>query len=103
MITIENDAVLEKFVKRQKKKPQPRHVQAEGGRTTYLSQGDFGPLNGSKLVPQLSDFHLSFPGPTDGKGLLTPIQSHQCRAPEVILGCPWSYSVDIWNLGLLVS
>ena len=25
------------------------------------------------------------------------------RAPEVILGAEWTYKVDIWNLGLVVS
>ncbi|KAI1124039.1 kinase domain protein [Nemania abortiva] len=102
MITIENDAVFESFVKQQRKSPQPRHIRAEDGRTTYLSQNDFGPLKGSKLLPQLSDFNLAFPGLADGNCHLAPIQSHRFRAPEVLLGCPWSYSVDIWNLGLLI-
>lgn len=32
-----------------------------------------------------------------------PIQSEPFRAPEVILGTKWNRSVDIWNLGCLVS
>lgn len=31
------------------------------------------------------------------------IQPLEYRAPEVILQAPYSYSVDIWNAGLLVS
>ena len=31
------------------------------------------------------------------------IQPLSLRAPEVILGCEWDTSVDIWNLGCLVS
>lgn len=103
MVTLENDAVLRKFVRRQRKSAQPRHIRTEDGRETYLSQGDFGPLQGSRLLPQLADFNLAFPGLADGHFHLSAIQSHRFRAPEVILGCPWSYSVDIWNLGLLVS
>lgn len=103
MVTIENDAVLTNFVKHQKKNSQPKHIRAEDGRETYLSQGDFGPLQGSRLLPKLADFNLAFPGLAGGNGHLAAIQSHRFRAPEVILGCPWSYSVDIWNLGLLVS
>ncbi|KAJ8124645.1 hypothetical protein O1611_g8996 [Lasiodiplodia mahajangana] len=102
MMTIENDDVLESFVKHQRKNPQIRHSRIEDGWTTYLSQGDFGPLKGSQLLPQLSDFNLAFPGPPDGTGHISAAQPHRFRAPEVLLGCPWSYSVDIWNLGLLM-
>ncbi|GAB0144777.1 hypothetical protein EsHS_00005234 [Epichloe bromicola] len=102
MVTLENDAVLKFFVKRQKKSAQSRHIRTEDGRETYLSQGDFGPLQGSRLLPQLADFNLAFPGLANGHFHLAAIQSHRFRAPEVILGCPWSYSVDIWNLGLLM-
>ncbi|KAK9437382.1 protein kinase domain protein [Metarhizium brunneum] len=38
----------------------------------------------------------------NGNDHLSAIQSHRFRAPEVILGCPWSYSVQIWNLGFLM-
>ena len=31
------------------------------------------------------------------------IQPYIYRAPEIILGIPWTYSVDIWNVGVLVS
>ncbi|UNI23793.1 hypothetical protein JDV02_009591 [Purpureocillium takamizusanense] len=102
MVTIESDAVLADFVKLQKKNHQPAHVRIEDGRITYLSQADFGPLQGPRLLPKLADFNLAFPGLAGDKGHLSPIQSHRFRAPEVILGCPWSYSADIWNLGLLM-
>jgi serine/threonine protein kinase len=31
------------------------------------------------------------------------IQPFQYRAPEVIMDMPWSYKVDIWNVGVMVS
>lgn len=102
MMTIEDDAVLADFVKHYKTNPQLRHVRPEDGRVTYLSEDDFGPLRGNMLFPKLADFNLSVPRLPSDKGHLSPIQSHRYRAPEVLLGCPWSYSVDIWNLGLLV-
>ncbi|KAJ2977856.1 hypothetical protein NUW58_g7680 [Xylaria curta] len=102
MVTLENETILEDFVRSQKKNPQPRHVRTEDGRTTYLSLNNFGPLQGPKLLPKLADFNLAFPGLVTGRGHLSAIQSHRFRAPEVILGCPWSFSVDIWNLGLLM-
>jgi hypothetical protein len=95
MVTLETDAVLADFVKFQRRNAQPMHVRAEDGRVTYLSQGDFGPLRGSRLLPELADFHLAFPGLDGDLGHLSAIQSHRFRAPEVFLGSGWSYSVDI--------
>lgn len=103
MVTLEDDGVLADFVSYQKKNPQPKHVRKEDGRETYLSQRDFGRLRGSRLLPRLSDFDQCFPGLKDTVNHLSPIQSHCYRAPEVLLGCGWSYGVDIWNTGLLVS
>lgn len=102
MMTFEDDAVLTDFVNYWKANPHPRHVQNDG-RIVYLSQDDFGPVRSPKMWPVLSDFNLSFPEVDGGYGHISAIQSHCFRAPEVLLGCPWSYSVDIWNLGLLVS
>lgn len=31
------------------------------------------------------------------------IQPVALRAPEVIIGCGWDHSADIWNLGCLVG
>lgn len=30
------------------------------------------------------------------------VQPKIYRAPEVILGVPWTFSVDIWNVGCMV-
>ncbi|KAF4948915.1 hypothetical protein FGADI_9199 [Fusarium gaditjirri] len=102
LVTIENDSVLAGFVKNCTANPQPRHVRADDGRVIYLSQDDFGPLRGNMVLPALADFNQSFPGLEGNKGHLSPIQFHRYRAPEVLLGCPWSYSIDIWNFGLVM-
>lgn len=101
MITFEHDAVLKNFATRQKDSLQPRRTRPGDGRAIYLSQSDFGPLQGRRLLPKLADFNLCFPG-VENQEHLSAIQAHRYHAPEVLLGCPWSYSVDIWNLGLLV-
>lgn len=101
MVKIENDSVLSDFVSAQERSPHRRHINT-GGRITYVSQNDFGPLRGSLPMPELGDFNLAFPGPPEGIGHLSPIQSHRYRAPEVLLGIAWTSSADIWNLGLLV-
>ncbi|TQV94686.1 protein kinase domain-containing protein [Cordyceps javanica] len=101
MITFEDDAVLKSFVKVQKTSPQQSYTCPPDDRRVYVSSNDFGPLQGGSLLPLLGDFNLCFPGLADG-GHLSAIQSHRYRAPEVLLGCPWTYSVDIWNMGLLM-
>lgn len=70
------------------KSPQPKHIRIQDGRETYLSQGNFGPLQGSRLLSKLADLNLAFPGLANGNGHLSAIQPHRFRAPEVILGCP---------------
>lgn len=102
MVTIEHDSVLKDLVNYYKTNSQPRHIRTEDGRTTYLSHDEFGGLRGTTILPRLSDFNLCFPGLPDNHGHLTPIQSHRYRAPGVFLGCPWPYSADIWNLGLMM-
>lgn len=103
MVTLEDDSVLKDLVQYYKTNSQPKHVRNEDGRVTYLSHDELGGLRGTTLLPRLADFNLCFPGLPDNRGHLSPIQSHRYRAPEVFLGCPWSYSADIWNLGLMVK
>ncbi|QLI65411.1 Dual specificity protein kinase [Metarhizium brunneum] len=101
MVTLEDDSVLKDLVQYYKTNSQPKHVRNEDGRVTYLSHDELGGLRGTTLLPRLADFNLCFPGLPDNRGHISPIQSHRYRAPEVFLGCPWSYSADIWNLGLM--
>lgn len=68
-------------------------------RTIYLSRNQFGLEAGGLGRPVITDFGLA----VDGSHLHNhPIQPDDYRAPEVIIGADWSYSVDIWNLGVLV-
>jgi serine/threonine protein kinase len=39
----------------------------------------------------------------DGTEHREDIQPNVYRAPEIILDIPWTYSVDIWNVGCMVS
>ena len=77
-------------------------------RTVYRCQNDFGPLNWRelpKMIPKIADFGLAVQLAGEhgqGKTGTHPIQPDHYRAPEVILGCEWSFSADIWNIGVLV-
>ncbi|KAJ5584222.1 uncharacterized protein N7459_004022 [Penicillium hispanicum] len=50
--------------------------------------------------PVITDFGLSVFG--DGGPHNHPIQPNSFRAPEVVIGAKWDYSVDVWNLGALI-
>ncbi|RJE21391.1 Protein kinase domain protein [Aspergillus sclerotialis] len=78
----------------------PRKVQ--DGHTVYLSHNHFGDLKSYYILPKITDFGLSHH--QDASPVLNrhPIQPDEYRAPEVILSAGWSYSADIWNLGLLM-
>lgn len=67
---------------------------------TYLSQNNFGPIRSSTLMPKFADFGSAQPG---DRLQTLPIQPDYYRAPEVLLGIGWSYTADIWNLGVMVK
>ncbi|RAL12540.1 kinase-like protein [Aspergillus homomorphus CBS 101889] len=66
-------------------------------RTIYVSQ-ELG-LPKEWGAPALCDFGSAMPG---GVEHLEDIQPNMHRAPEVILEAPWTYSVDIWNMGCMI-
>ena len=99
LINLESESVLEDFVQQQRQVPLPQHV-TDDGHITYLSQSSFGPLRDYFILPEIADLDLAQSG--KGPNRIHPIQPHRYRAPEVILGTGWSYSPDIWNLGVLV-
>ena len=99
LVDLESKSVLEVFVQQQRQIPLPRHV-TDDGHVTYLSQSGFGPLRDYFILPEIADLDLAQSG--EGSTRIHPIQPHRYRAPEVILGTGWSYSADIWNMGVLV-
>jgi len=70
----------------------------------YQSHNQFGLLRVQlgPIIPKIADFgHAQWI--TGSESQVNLIQPDYYRAPEVILGTGWSYSADIWNLGVLVS
>lgn len=66
------------------------------GRTIYMSRAM--PLSSGE--PVLSDLSEARLGDSERTDFIMP---DLYRAPEVTLGMPWSYPVDIWGLGMVVS
>lgn len=95
-LRIEEDSILKEFEAAELRTPSPRKV--DGDHVIYESRGlkrpkRFGP-------PVLCDFGEARFGE---KTYTDDIQPYVYRAPENILDIPWTYSVDIWNVGVMVS
>ena len=95
----EHPSVLQDFAQRQTENPMPRKI--KDGRSIYLSHNDFGPPKSFRILPKIADFGLAQSG-EGSEPRMHPIQPPLFHAPEVLLGTSWTYSVDIWNLGVLV-
>jgi serine/threonine protein kinase len=99
-MSFEDPCVIDEDVNTQSDHPMPRKTVSD--RNIYLSHNDFGALKSYWTLPKIADFGLAYRG-DGGKPFRHPIQPPLYHAPEVLLGIPWSYSADIWNLGVFVS
>lgn len=100
MIGFEDSSVIGDYVKAQRQNPGP-YKEGDGWRV-YQSQPDFGRFTKGTGVLKISDFGAAVFGDTT-RLHYHDIQPEQFAAPEVLLGAGWTYSADIWNLGMVVS
>lgn len=99
LVRFEEASVILEYVESQSKHPMPRKI--KDGRTIYQSHNNFGDLKSYLTLPEITDF--SHAQRVNGLELFRyKIQPAIYRAPEVLLHSGWSYSADIWNLGVLV-
>lgn len=97
LLGIEDKSIIQQFVKVEQEHPSPRkEVQ---GYTIYASRAFDSPSYKSIGEPLLCDFGSAVSGDTEHD---EDVQPNVYRAPEVCLKIPWSYSIDIWNVGCLV-
>lgn len=95
MFEIADESLFHDFTENELHNPCPR--KDLNGRTIYVSQQLGVPRQIG--APVLCDFGSAMPGNIEH---LEDIQPDIYRAPEVILEVPWTYSVDIWNVGCMV-
>ncbi|KAG8412175.1 hypothetical protein J3458_014367 [Metarhizium acridum] len=99
MLPFEDPAVLKDYVREQEANPAP--FEERRGRPVYESRPDFGRLRRGVGFVKLTDFGLAVRGDVSTM-YYHDIQPLEYTAPEVMLQAGWSYSADIWNLGLVV-
>ncbi|KAI9803816.1 MAG: hypothetical protein M1825_001696 [Sarcosagium campestre] len=93
LLGIHDDSVLGKFEQNEMENPCPRKELDD--RTIYLSR----PMPLSKGEPSITDLSEARFGDCKHTDRIMP---SVYRAPEVILGLPWSYPVDIWGFGMVL-
>lgn len=91
-----DDGILEAFVKAELETPSPRKF--VGGTAVYRSRQFELPTEFGGAV--LSDFGAAVRGDQKRNH---DAQPNVYRSPEVMLKAEWSYPVDIWNVGVMVS
>lgn len=97
MFGIDDDSVFTAFEEQEMLEPCPRKL-VDGGRAIYLSRELQRPKDWG--APVLCDFGSAVTGDIEHS---EDVQPDVNRAPEVILGSSWSYQIDIWNAGCMVS
>lgn len=99
LVGFEDSLVIEEYV-RQQKNSTPLYKEVDG-HPIYQSRADFGGLRKGVRTLKICDFGAAVFG-----NVSTPhchdIQPEQFCAPEVLLKTGWTYSADIWNLGMVV-
>ncbi|OAA34128.1 Protein kinase-like domain protein [Metarhizium rileyi] len=97
MIKIEDPVILERDALDEYNNPLPQKVTDE--RTIYLARNNYRELVKPTASVQITDFDLAVSGMSKHTSL---IQVESYRAPEVILDARYTYSADIWNLGVIL-
>jgi serine/threonine-protein kinase SRPK3 len=97
MVRLEHKSILEEDARDEFNNPLPQKICDD--RTIYLSRNNYGQPRLVTGIVSITDFGLSVRGAGPHNGC---IQAEPYRAPEVILDAGWTYSSDIWNLGVMV-
>ncbi len=93
---IEDPSILDAFTKAEMEQPSPRKL--VNSMPVYASRRFDRPKTFGRAV--LSDFGSAVPGDVPQ---VHDAQPNVYRSPEVMLKMEWSYPVDIWNAGVMVS
>jgi serine/threonine protein kinase len=98
MVRLEDRELLSQIARDEYENPLPQK-HCNDGRIVYLSRKNYGPLKDIIGLVEITDFDLAVQGDFTHDGC---IQAEIYRAPEVILDKGYTYSADIWSLGVMV-
>ena len=98
LVRLEDPDLLSKDALDEFENPLPQK-HCDDGRIIYLSRKNYGPPKKIIGMIEITDFDLAVQGDSPQDGC---VQAEVYRAPEVILDKGYSYSADIWSLGVMV-
>lgn len=98
MLSIDDHSMLTDFEEAEREHPSPQKV-VDDTRTIYRSRELRLPRDDLWGQPVLCDLGQA----RVGKVHRGNIQPNIYKAPEVLFDMGWSFSVDIWNVGVMVS
>ncbi|PGH05568.1 CMGC/SRPK protein kinase [Blastomyces parvus] len=98
MVRLEDHELLSQNARDEFENPLPQK-HCNDGHIIYLSRKDYGPLKDIIGLIEVVDFDLAVQGDILQDGC---IQAEVYRAPEVILDRGYTYSADIWSLGVML-
>lgn len=97
LLGVLNGSAFERFERDEEEAPFPRK-ELPCGRIVDVSH-PMALTKAPALLCDLSEARFAETEPQSNRDLIMP---DLYRAPEVILGMPWSYEVDIWGFGMMV-
>lgn len=95
LLGVFEDSGLIQFEREEQEYPSPRKELST--HTVYLTRSLPLTGKGGARLGDFSEARLDSPQNDD------PIMPDVYRAPEVMLGLPWSYPVDLWGFAMTVS
>lgn len=98
MVRLEDRGLLSQDARDEFENPLPQK-HCDDGRIIYLSRKNYGPPKKIIGMIEITDFDLAVQGDSPQDGC---IQAEVYREPEVILDKGYTYSADIWSLGVMV-
>ncbi|KAL2360083.1 hypothetical protein RJZ56_007057 [Blastomyces dermatitidis] len=99
LVGLRDESILEIVAREEFEHPLPQKILED--RIIYLSRNGLGLQTKGIGRPVITDFGLAVRGDVSHPYYHT-IQPDDYRAPEIILTAGWSYSADIWNVGVLL-
>ncbi|PKY03384.1 kinase domain protein [Aspergillus campestris IBT 28561] len=97
MLSIDDETILSNFERTEAEHPSPRKT-VDANRTIYVSRKLPSPKRDRWGQPVLCDLGEA----RIGKLHRGDIQPNIYKAPEVLFDMPWSFSADIWIVGVMI-
>lgn len=95
---LEDESSLKDIENQETREPSVPIIMPDGAAPVYKSRKTKLELSGLPVLADFGQMRL-----VEGQVNQDWCMSDLYRAPEVLLGLPWEYPVDVWSIGVMVS